>query len=140
MALDDLKRPNLSPMVMAKIVADDITERQALITADFTRSIYAETATFQDEIDTYKLEDYIKGTKALFDPSRSHVDLIGDVSATDDTLSFKFKEYLCFNIPFKPTVTLSGKVVLKRGEDGLIVKSREIWDQTVADVLRTIKF
>ena len=39
---------NLEPSVMAKIVAADITERQALITADFTRDMYSEKCTFQD--------------------------------------------------------------------------------------------
>jgi len=34
---------------------------------------------------------------------------------------------------------LSGKVVLSRGENGLIVKSREYWDQSPLDVLKTVR-
>ena len=45
------KMINLKPTEIATIVASDITDRQALITADFTRDIYSEKCTFQDEID-----------------------------------------------------------------------------------------
>jgi hypothetical protein len=38
---------NLEPTAMAKIVGEDITVRQALATADFTRDIYDEKCTFQ---------------------------------------------------------------------------------------------
>lgn len=74
------KQFNLPSSSLEKIVGDDITLRQALITADFTRSIYSENCKFQDEIDIYPINDYVKGTKLLFNPSLSHVDLIGPVT------------------------------------------------------------
>ena len=134
------KMTNLEPSAMAMIVAADITERQALITADFTREIYSEKCTFQDEIDTYPMDKYVSGTKALFNKEKSHVDLVGDVVVTDASADFRFSEVLAFNIPFNPRVTLTGKVKLSRGPDGLITSSREFWDQSVPAVLSTVKF
>ena len=100
----------LSNKDVAQIVADDITIRQALVTADFTPSIYNKNCKFQDEIDTYNYDSYVKGTKQLFNAEKSHVDLIGDVIATDDKIEFKFKETLAFNIPFNPKVKLTGNI------------------------------
>ena len=136
------KLMNAQPADLEKIVAADITERQALITADFSRQIYSEDATFKDEIDTYPIDKYVEGTKALFVAEKSHVDLIGDVKADKDLITFRFKEVLCFNIPvLQPKVSLSGYVELFRdSKDGLVTRSIEHWDQPVNDVLKTAKF
>ena len=134
------KLVNLEPAAITKIVAADITDRQALITADFTRDIYSEKCTFQDEIDIYPIDKYVSGTKALFNKDKSHVDLVGDVVATSESVDFKFSEILAFNIPFNPSVFLTGRVKLSRGEDGLVTSSREFWDQSVPAVLSTVKF
>ena len=136
----DSKLRNLTPSAMAVIVAGDITDRQALITADFTRDIYSETSTFQDEIDTYPIDKYVSGTKALFNKDKSHVDLVGTVEASEGSVDFRFSEVLAFNVPFNPRVSLTGRVKLTRGEDGLITTSREFWDQSVGAVLGTVKF
>ena len=69
------KLSGISPVEITKIVERDITQNQALITADFTRDIYDESCTFTDEIDTYQMDKYIQGTKALFRADKSHVDL-----------------------------------------------------------------
>ena len=45
-----------------------------------------------------------------------------------------------FNVPFNPRVDLTGKVLLTRGDDGLVVSSREFWDDGVTDVLKKIYF
>ena len=82
--IQDGKQFNLPPSEVEKIVADDINSRQALITADFTRSIYSESCRFQDEIDVYPIDDYVRGTKLLFNPALSHVDLIGPVTTVSD--------------------------------------------------------
>lgn len=131
----------ISNEVIAQTVSDDISKRQALITADFSPSIYDNNCKFQDEIDTYQYDQYVKGTKALFNAAKSHVDLVGPVVATDDKVEFKFKETLVFNIPFNPTVDISGHVELRRGEaGGLITYSREFWDQPVSEVLTHVRF
>ena len=111
------------------------------VTADFTRSIYSEQATFTDEIDTYEIDKYVAGTKALFDAKLSNVAVDGTVQADPDLVSFRFKEKLTFNIPFKPYVMLSGRVELKRDpKDGLIYNSREFWDETPSNVIKSVKF
>ena len=116
-------------------------DNQFLATANFDRTLYDEACTFQDEIDTYELDKFIKGTSKLFVADRSHVDLTSPVTATDASVEFKFKEDLCFNIPFKPTVFVSGRVVLTRDpSSGLFVKYREYWDQKPNDVLRGARF
>ena len=134
------KLSNLPSAEIAKIVTEDITNRQALATAAFTRAIYSENCMFQDEIDIYPIDQYVKGTSSLFNAERSHVDLIGDVTATADEVNFRFRETLAFNIPFQPKVQLSGSVKLTRGKDGLVEYSREFWDQTPVEVLKTVTF
>ncbi|GMH71157.1 hypothetical protein TrLO_g13276 [Triparma laevis f. longispina] len=134
------KQINLTPNSIASIVKSDVLDRQFLASAKLTRSIYSESATFTDEIDTYTLPKWIKGTQALFNSENSKVLLVGDVTATENEVTFRFDENLQFNIPFKPICKLSGKVVLKRGEDGLIISYREYWDQSVNSVLKTAKF
>ena len=135
------KQAKLPAAVLAKIVTADVTERQFLATADFTRSLYDESATFTDEIDTYTIDKFIKGTKKLFVAERSRVDLDGPVTVDDGKAEFKFKETLCFNLPFvKPTVFVSGRVVLTRDPaSGLFTAYREYWDQTPNEVIRKAK-
>ena len=125
----------------AKIIEEDINVRQALITADFSRNIYSESATFKDEIDTYPIEKYIMGTKALFVPEKSHVELTSAVHCDDRKATFDFRETLTFNIPLlSPSVDLTGHVDLFRDEDGLVSKSIEHWDRTPAEVLKSARF
>ena len=135
------KATKLPPKELAKRVERDLVENQFLATANFDRTLYDESCTFQDEIDTYELDKFIKGTSKLFVADRSHVDLTSPVTASNDSVEFKFKEDLCFNIPFKPTVFVSGRVVLTRDLDtGLFVRYREYWDQKPNDVLRGARF
>ena len=135
------KAGKLPPKELAKRVERDLVENQFLATANFDRTLYDESCKFQDEIDTYDLDKFIKGTSKLFVKDRSHVDLTSPVTASDASVEFSFKEDLCFNIPFKPTVFVSGKVVLTREPStGLFVKYREYWDQSPNDVLKTAKF
>lgn len=66
---------------------------------------------------------------------------MGDVVVSADKVEFRFDEDLMFRIPFRPVVSLTGKVVLKRDANtGLITDYREFWDQGVGEVLRTAKF
>ncbi|CAJ1453042.1 unnamed protein product, partial [Effrenium voratum] len=127
---DDGKKRNLDASEMAKIVRQDLVERQFLATADFSPEIYDESCTFTDEIDSYQKDKFIKGTKALFVGSESQVNLVGDVEVLEGgkKLQFRFAETLAFNFPLiHPKVTLSGTCTLTRGEDGLIVAYREKW-------------
>ncbi|KAL3801004.1 hypothetical protein HJC23_002297 [Cyclotella cryptica] len=132
---------NISDTDLKKIILSDIVDKSFLVTADITRSVYDESATFTDEIDVYTMDKWIKGTKSLFISSGSRVTLVGDVNVTPAEVNFRFDEDLMFNIPFKPVCSLSGKVVLTRDENsGLITSYREYWDQSVNDVLKTAKF
>jgi len=133
----------LPDMEFLDIVTKDIVDRKALATADFTRSIYSEECTFQDEIDTYKINDYVKGTKALFDGSRSKVELTTVPEFIDPNrrqVEYRFKETLTFKVPLNPKVDLTGKVRLVRDPEGLVVSSREFWDSSVSEVLQKVYF
>ena len=137
------KQYNLLPQAIAEIVSKDMTENSFLTNGQLTRSIYDEKATFTDEIDTYTLPQWIKGTSRLFvpPPKGSRVGLVGDVIATDEKVEFQFEEDLMFNIPFNPTVFVSGKVILERDvNSGLITSYREFWDQDVKTVLKSATF
>ena len=122
---------------IARIVTEDVTKRQFLATADFTRSLYDDNALFQDEIDTYTLDKFIVGTKKLFDASKSKVELTSPVLVDKAKATFSFRESLCFNLPVvKPVVRLSGRVELSRDpKTGLFTKYREFWDQTPTNVV-----
>lgn len=109
-AVQSDKQLNLSNEELKKIVLSDIADKSFLVSADITRSIYDESATFTDEIDVYTMDKWVKGTKALFIASGSRVSLVGDVDVSASEVSFRFDEDLMFNIPFKPVCSLTGKV------------------------------
>lgn len=136
------KMTNLSNDELAKIVTRDISDNQFLVSADITRAIYDERATFTDEIDTYTMDKWVVGTKRLFVAEKSRVSLVGDVQVSMEKAEFRFDEDLMFRIPFLyPVVSLTGKVVLERDvKTGLIKSYQEFWDQDVATVLKSAKF
>ena len=96
-AADD-KQKNLSDAKLKEIILSDIVEKSFLVSADITRAVYDESATFTDEIDIYTMDKWIKGTKSLFIPSGSRVSLVGDVAVSAAEVSFRFDEDLMFNM------------------------------------------
>lgn len=132
---------NLTDEQLKEIVKSDLVDKQFLVTGDLTPSIYLPTAKFTDEIDTYEMEQWQKGTQKLFVGDKSQVRLVGDVDVTRDKVEFRFDEDLVFRIPFRPTVHLTGRLELTRDpESGYINNYREYWDQDVATVLKSAKF
>ena len=131
---------NLTDDELKDIVKSDILKRQFLVTGDLTRSVYNPAATFTDEIDTYGMDQWMAGTKRLFVGNKSEVRLVGDVEVSPAKVEFRFDEDLMFNIPFKPVVSLTGKVVLARDETGYITSYQEFWDQDTWSVLKSAKF
>uniref|UniRef100_A0A7S3LYQ8 Uncharacterized protein n=1 Tax=Spumella elongata TaxID=89044 RepID=A0A7S3LYQ8_9STRA len=132
------KRRNLPVSEVAKIVREDVVQRQFLATADFSPEIYDDNCIFTDEIDSYTYEKFVKGTKGLFVASESNVKLVGDVEVLEggSKLQFRFDEVLAVNLPIvHPKWTLSGTCTLTRGADGLIVAYKEKWDQSVPEVI-----
>ncbi len=53
------KQYRLPPDKLAAIVTKDLEEGQFLVTGALTRSIYDESCTFKDEIDTYTLDKWM---------------------------------------------------------------------------------
>jgi len=130
----------ISDEVIKKTVESDILERQFLVTGNLSPEIYRSTASFTDEIDTYKMDQWMKGTQKLFVGEKSEIRLVGEVQVSKEQVEFRFDEDLMFRIPFNPKVALTGKVILARDEDGFITSYREFWDQDVATVLKSAKF
>jgi hypothetical protein len=132
------KQIGISNEALAQVITSDIRDNQFMVRADLTRSVYDESATFTDEIDTYQLDPWIKGTKRLFIADKSLVELVpNSLKVTDREATFLFTEKLTFNIPFLlPKVYLTGQVVLKRDPStGLITSYQEKWDQDVNTVV-----
>jgi hypothetical protein len=142
-ASEKSKLLNLQNEDFAKYITKDVEQGQFMVTADISRELYDESATFTDEIDTYDLVAWVKGTKRLFVADKSHVDLVPNtLQVSDAEATFLFTETLMFNIPLlRPTVYLTGKVILKRDPgSGLITSYREFWDQDVSTVLKSAKY
>jgi len=97
----DEKLTNLSNEDLKSIIESDL-KKDFLVSADITRAVYDESATFTDEIDTYTMDKWIKGTKALFVAEKSKLDIVGDVSVDSEKAEFRFREDLMFRIPFRP--------------------------------------
>ena len=134
------KDVGLSDEELRKKLEYDVTTNQFMVTGALTRSLYDESCTFTDEIDTYTLDKWIQGTGLLFKNDYSKMELASPITITKDEASFAFKEQLMFNIPIlKPKVPLTGKLVLKRGGNGLFTSYKESWDQGVAQVLLSAK-
>jgi hypothetical protein len=133
----------LSDEALKEIILSDILDRQFLVTGQLTLSAYEPTAKWQDEIDTYEIQKWVTGTEKLFVGEQSSVRLVGNVDVTSDKVEFRFDEDLMFRLPFalRPVVHLTGRVVLDRNpETGLVSFGREIWDDSVATVLKSAKF
>ncbi|KAJ1616920.1 hypothetical protein T492DRAFT_1103723 [Pavlovales sp. CCMP2436] len=120
---------------MCKRLLVDIVENRFMVTGQLSEDLYADTALFQDEIDTYDLPSYVRGTGMLFDGAKSDFKLVGDLEFKGQTIRYRFDEILSFKIPLGPRSRVSGVVELVRGEDGLITKYREFWDQSVPATL-----
>ena len=130
----------ISDAQLKDTVTSDILDKKFLVTGNISREVYRPTATFTDEIDTYGLEQWVKGTQKLFVGDKSTLRLVGDVDVNKERVEFRFDEDLMFNIPFNPVVSLTGKVVLARDAEGFITSYQEFWDQDVWTVVRSAKF
>lgn len=104
--------PRVSDDELKRIVTSDLLDNQFLVTGRLTPDIYLKDATFTDEIDTYGMDQWRKGTQKLFVGEGSQVRLVGDVQVSPDAVEFRFDEDLMFRIPFRPVVKLSGRLVL----------------------------
>ena len=54
------KQTGLSNDRLKEIITADMVERSFLVTADITRSVFDESATFTDEIDEYTMDKWVK--------------------------------------------------------------------------------
>lgn len=132
----DSKSRGLSQAELTKRLLVDIVDKRFMVTGELSEDLYSDSAKFQDEIDTYDLKNFVKGTNLLFDGKRSEFKLVGDLDFSNGgkTIRYRFDEILSFKIPLQPRSRVSGVVEFTRGEDGLIEKYREFWDQVCMGV------
>lgn len=123
----------------------DITDRNSLVTADFTRTLYQEDCLFNDGSDldgAYPLKPWILGCKLLFCGDHSRGKIVPEslvVSAQE--ILFRFESDLEFRGPFQPRVQLCGTIVLTRNLDtGRICYYQEYWDTSCSEILRRAEF
>lgn len=81
---DDDEKLALSDDELKEVVKEDLLKRQFLVTGNLTPSIYKSAATFTDEIDTYQMDQWMKGTQKLFVGEKSDVRLVGDISVSPE--------------------------------------------------------
>lgn len=144
-AASNEKLYNLSNEELAEIIKRDCRERQFLCTADMTRAIYDDAATFKDGSDidgSYPIDAWIRGCKLLFDASESQCRILEhSLSVTNQQVRFRFAETLTFKTVLRPRVYLTGTVVMKRDpQTGLIVSYEEKWDQDMNEIFRRTQF
>lgn len=135
---------HLSTEKLVEILHQDIHERNSLVTADFTRSIYENTCIFKDGsgLDgAYPMMPWILGCKLLFNGDKSRARIVKDsLQVSGQKITFRFESDLEFRGPFSPQVLLSGRVeMLRNPETGLISSYREIWDKDVLDIVKNAK-
>ena len=99
------KRVGISDDELRAAVEKDVVQQQFMVTGALTRELYDESCTFTDEIDTYTLDKWVKGTALLFKNDYSKMEFDGPISVSSSEVSFRWKEQLMFNIPvLKPKV------------------------------------
>jgi hypothetical protein len=101
------KLHNLPHNVLAEmIIRDDKEQNCLLLTADFSRSIYEDQATFKDgsNLDiSYPMPPWIIGRKLLFNERNSLTELVEEsLVVTSSQVSFRFEGDLSFEVPFSP--------------------------------------
>jgi hypothetical protein len=133
---------NLSNRELANIIMRDCQEKRFLFTGDMTRSIYDENARFKDGSDidgAYSMNAWSRGCKFLFDENESQCSIREDtLSVTSSHVKFRFTSVLQFRHFFRPKVSISGTIVMKRDVDtGLILSYEEKWDRSVGELLET---
>ena len=136
----------LSNDELVTTLLQDITDRNSLVTADFTRTLYQDDCLFNDGSDldgAYPLKPWILGCKILFCGDHSRTQIIPEtLTVSDHEVSFRFESYLEFRGPFRPTISsLTGTIVLTRNYDtGRVCYYQEFWDTSCSEILRQIEF
>ena len=131
----------LSSDALVATLLQDIQERNSLVTADFTRTIYEENCLFNDGSDldgAYPMKPWILGCKLLFCGDRSKGKILPEsLFVSTDEISFCFESDLEFRGPFRPRVFLSGTITMTRSlETGRITSYQETWDKSCAELVR----
>lgn len=132
---------HLSRDSMREMLLQDVHQRNSLVTADFTRSMYEDTCRFQDGsgLDgAYPMKPWILGCKLLFKGSKSQTTICEEsLVVTSDQISFRFESDLEFRGPFSPQVALTGQIMMTRNPlTGLISSYREFWDKDVFEIVK----
>jgi hypothetical protein len=135
------KLHNLPNDVLAQMILQDAKERNSLVTADFSQSIYDDDTIFKDGsgLDgAYPMAPWILGCKMLFNEQNSLSTIVEEtLVATLSHITFRFEGDLEFRGPFSPQVFLTGQVIMTRDPvTGLINSYKELWDKDVFQICK----
>eukprot|EP00899_Mesostigma_viride_P011470 jgi/Mesvir1/20323/Mv19913-RA.1 len=128
---------------IAKILKQDIIERDYLVTGRLTREIYDENCTFADPTANFGpgLQRFLDGVDRLFYKPGCSLELVGDVKILDSkTIEARWKEVASFNVWLHPKTYYGGKSTLTLNDENLVVFHQETWDLSPLDIYKTAKF
>ena len=130
-------------------LTEDVRDRQYFVTGRLTEEIFADDCRFVDPTtDVVGLSRYLTALAFLFDPARSSVQLLGELSSSELPSGgleivgrYRAQGYL--RLPWNPKVApYEGRIVWTvQGDDGspnagLIVKQTQTWSVSGLEALR----
>lgn len=127
----------------------DVRDRQYFVTGRLTEEIFADDCRFADPTtDVVGLSRYLTALAFLFDPARSSVELLGELSSSELPgggleIVGRYRAQGYLRLPWNPKVApYEGRIVWTvQGEDGspnagLIVKQTQTWSVSGLEALR----
>lgn len=123
----------------------DVAVRRYFVTGDLTEEIFANDCRFIDPTtNVVGLSRYLRALRALFDPARSDVALVGELRRTSpNTIEGDYRAEGYLKLPWNPRVPpYEGHIVWTIHPDdgseraGLIVEQRQTWNISGAEALR----
>jgi hypothetical protein len=123
----------------------DVAVRRYFVTGDLTEEIFANDCRFIDPTtNVVGLARYLRALRALFDPARSDVALVGELRRTSpNTIEGDYRAEGYLKLPWNPRVPpYEGHIVWTIHPDdgseraGLIVEQRQTWNISGAEALR----
>ena len=129
MPVTPAKTPGLSIDEVQAIVQEDFVARQYFVTGNMTRSLYADDCRFRDPTtDVRGLNRYILAVSNLFDPTRSHAELVSIQTLSETKIKTAWILEGTLKLPWKPYIPpVRGTTIYELNSQGLISLHDETW-------------
>lgn len=136
MLVTPAKTPGLSIDEVQAIVQEDFVARQYFVTGNMTRSLYADDCRFRDPTtDVRGLNRYILAVSNLFDPTRSHAELVSIQTLSETKIKTAWILEGTLKLPWKPYIPpVRGTTIYELNSQGLISLHDETWHDSEMSV------